>query len=109
MRKKIDSYLGFAVKSRNLICGYNTCVAAMNKGKIKLLLVAEDISQNTEEKILRAAEKKRVLCRRYGAVSELSRITGEENAGIFGIIDENFANVILKEIEKSETEKKEVF
>ena len=109
MRKKIYSYLGFATKSRKLINGFNTCVFSMKKRNVKLLIVAEDISENTEEKILREAEKYGVTYRRFGSIEELSGITGEECAGIFGITDDNFANVILREIDEEKSMEKEVF
>ena len=35
MRSKLASYIGFAVKSRNLLMGFNTCVLAMEKRRIK--------------------------------------------------------------------------
>ena len=50
MRSKIESYLGFATRSRNLITGSNTCLFAMNKKKVKLLILASDISENTMKK-----------------------------------------------------------
>ena len=55
MRSKLQSYLGFARKSGNLVMGFNSCVFAMKKGKIKLLIVAEDLSENTSEKIKKEA------------------------------------------------------
>lgn len=109
MRQKILSYLGFATKSRNLINGYNTCVAAMSKRKIKLLIMAEDVSDNTAKKLLGEAIKNKVEYRVYGKIDELSQITGNENVGILGITEENFAKVILEEIDKSQSYEKEVF
>ena len=57
MRSKLESYLGFAKKSRNLISGTNTCLHGMNQGKIRLLILAEDLAENTMEKLKKAAEK----------------------------------------------------
>lgn len=80
--------------------GYNTCVFAMNKGKIKLLIVAEDISENTGKKIEKEAKKHQVTCRVYGNSDDLSEMAGTGGRSIFGITDQNFAEVILKEIDK---------
>ena len=44
MNRKVISYLGFAKKSGNLLTGVNTCSFAMAKGKVKLMILAEDIS-----------------------------------------------------------------
>ena len=100
MRSKIHSYLGFAKKSKNLLMGYNTCVFAMNKKKIKLLIIAEDISENTGKKIEKEAKKHQVTCRVYGKSEDLSQMAGTGGRSIFGITDQNFAEVMLKEIEK---------
>ena len=48
MKKKIDSYLGFAKKSGNLMSGINTCSFGLSRGKVKLVILAEDISENSE-------------------------------------------------------------
>lgn len=98
MRKKIDSYLGFARKSRGLVTGYNTCVFAIKK--IKLLIIAEDLSDNTVKKLHKLASDNGVPLRVYGNTDELSKITGSTERGVYGITDMNFANVILKEIDR---------
>ena len=53
MRSKINSYLGFAKKSGNLMSGTNTCIFGISKGKVKLVILAEDISENSEKKIMK--------------------------------------------------------
>lgn len=102
MREKIDSYIGFAAKSRKLISGTETCKAFMARGKVKLLIIAEDISENTKEKVIREAVKNSVEYRIFSNKDRLSAITGETDTGVFGILDDNFKNVILKEIESKE-------
>lgn len=100
MRSKLASYMGFARKSRNLLMGFNTCVLAMGRNKIKLLIIAEDISENTGKKIEKEAKKHQVTYRVYGTTDELSEMAGTGGRSIFGITDDNFANVILKEIDE---------
>lgn len=99
MRSKIDSYLGFATRSRNLITGSNTCLFAMNKRQLKLLIIASDVSENTMKKMKKAAEDRKVNYRIYSTSDDLSYACGTSGKGVFGITDENFANVILKEID----------
>lgn len=101
MKNKLLTYLGFAKKSGNLVTGYNTCVFTMSKGKAKLLIITEDISENTGKKILKEAEKHRVPYRVYGKSDELSHAAGKPGRSIFGIVDRNFAQIILKEIDQS--------
>ena len=99
MRKKVDSYLGFAAKSRNLVSGYHTCLHAIKQKKLKLLILSEDLSENTVKKLLKLTRDNEIPTRIYGKSEELSKVTGSQERGIFGITDVNFADVILKEID----------
>lgn len=102
MKKKIDSYLGFAKKSRNLITGYNTCVYGLQKRKVRLLIAADDLADNTKRKFQNLTEAAGVPFRIYGTVEELSATTGEADKGIYGVTDAQFAAVIQKEIDAME-------
>ncbi|MDF2653640.1 MAG: ribosomal protein [Bacillota bacterium] len=99
MRRRVDSYLGFAAKSKNLVSGYQSCLHAIKHRKLKLLILAEDLSENTVKKLSRVAEEGSVPVRVYGLSEELSQITGNQDRGIFGITDGNFAEAIMKEID----------
>ena len=46
MRSKMMSYLGFAAKARKIVNGYNTCIFMMEKRKVKLLVLEEDLAEN---------------------------------------------------------------
>lgn len=106
--KKVHSYLGFAAKSRNMVTGYNTCIFQMNKRKVRLLILANDISDNTMDKMMTELRKSGTDYRIYGTIDELSRVTGNDNKGIYGITDAKFADIIRKEIDK-ELSDREVF
>jgi ribosomal protein L7Ae-like RNA K-turn-binding protein len=99
MGKKVDSYLGFAAKSRNLVSGYHTCLHAIKQKKLKLLILSEDLSENTVKKLSKLSKENEIPLRIYGKSEELSKATGSQDRGIFGITDGNFADVILKEID----------
>lgn len=108
-KKKMLSYMGFAAKARKIVNGYNTCVFTMEKRKVKLLIIAADLAENSKKKMISAAKKFNVEYRIFGDSDEMSRMTGTSGKGIFGITDENFANVILKEIDHIEALEREVF
>ena len=98
-RRKMLSYMGFAAKARKIVNGYNTCIFTMEKRRVKLLIIAEDLAENSKKKMIQAANKFNVEYRIFGDSDEMSHMTGTEGKGIFGITDENFANVISKEID----------
>jgi len=99
MKQKIETYLGFAKKSRNLISGYNACIYAAKKKQLKLLLIAEDVSENTKSKFNKLAKTGNIPIKIYGTKDILSRLTGEVDKGIFGISDSHFAQIIGKELD----------
>jgi len=104
MENKVASYMGFAAKARKLVTGYNTCIYMMEKKKIRLLILTEDLSENSRKKMVSAAEKFRVPCKIYGFREQLSAITGNVDKGIYGITDDNFAKVIADGIDKIQSE-----
>lgn len=108
MRGKIESYMSFAARSRTLFTGYNTCLFMMAKGKLSLLILAEDLSENSKDKMQREAAKSGLICRIYGTSEALSHETGNEGKGIFGIADKNLADAIINEIDRRSKEE-EVF
>ena len=104
MRSKVESYLGFAARARSLSTGYNTCIFMMEKRKLKLLILTEDLSENSKEKMVRAAKQYEVPCRIYGKMDDLSHITGTEGKGIFGLADKDLADAIVSEIDRQSLE-----
>lgn len=99
MRAKIESYLGLARRSGNLVTGYDTCIQLMKKNKIKLMIVTEDASEQTRNKFIKLTEKNGVQMYVFGKTTELSAITGMENRSVYGITDRNFASAIAGEIQ----------
>ena len=107
-QKKVLGLLGFAVKSRNLITGYNTCLKLIPTGKLKLLIIGSDVGDNTKEKMIQKCESYDIPIRIYGKCSDLSHATGKIDKGLFGITDDGFARSLIKEIDKILSER-EVF
>ena len=101
---KLSAYMGFCARARQLQTGYNTCLSLMDKGKVKLLLLAEDLSDNTKKKMSDKCKTKEIAYRIHGTIDFLSRITGKSDKGIFAITDSNFAKVIKEEIDRIQSE-----
>ena len=105
IRNKVESYMGFAARSRNLITGYNTCIMMMGKRKVKLLILSEDLAENTIKKMVSECIKNKVTYRIFGHSDDLYHITGKSGKGIFGITDKHFAEIICKEIDQIQSER----
>lgn len=96
MENKIYSLLGLAQKSRNLFSGENTCEIYIKKNIIKLLIIAEDASQNTSKKMISLCNSNNIPYIIFGNRYELSRAIGKHNRAILGIKNENFSRKILE-------------
>lgn len=105
---KVYSYLGFAAKSRNLVTGYNTCEMMIKKRKLKLLILTEDLADNTVKRMQQKCSSNNIKYRIFGSAGEIGRICGKPGKGIFGITDSHFAEIICKEIDLIQSER-EVF
>lgn len=107
-KNKVFSYLGFAARSRNLVTGYNTCILMAEKKKLKLLILTDDLADNTVKKLLQACSKNKIEYRIFGKADEIAHAVGKPGKGVFGITDSHFAEIICKEIDLIQSER-EVF
>ncbi|SHJ90929.1 L7Ae/L30e/S12e/Gadd45 family ribosomal protein [Paramaledivibacter caminithermalis] len=96
MNDKILSLLGFAQKSRSLFSGENTVKLYIKKNRIKLVIIAEDTSQNSKEDFINLCNLKNIPYIIYSSRDELSKAIGKYNRAILGIKDSNFAEKILE-------------
>ncbi len=99
MKTKLESYIGFAKRARKVVSGYNTCLLYMKRKKIKLLLLANDLSENTLKKMKNQAETSGTSYRIFVDSEMLGMICGEAGKSIFGITDGQFAKIIIQEID----------
>lgn len=98
-RSRTESYLGFARKAGKVVSGYHKCLYMVGKKSVKLIITADDISQNTKDKFSHVCARNNVPFVMFGTIESLSQITGNEGTGVYGITDANFAQAIIKEIE----------
>ena len=98
MTDKVLRYLGFAKKAGSLVSGVNTCTYNMNRGKAALVILAEDISENSEKKIMKEIRKSGTEFVKYSTIDDLSHAVGQSGRSVFAIPDDQFAKTILNEI-----------
>lgn len=104
MTDKLAGYLGFAAKARKLSGGYNTCLFLLSKRKAKVVIIAEDASDGTKDKISQKCRSAGATCYIYGTGEELSHVTGNSRGTVFTVTDKDFAEVISREIDRIRSE-----
>lgn len=107
-KKKIDSYLGFARKAGKLTAGTSKCLSMASKGKLKLLIITRDMASGSAKKLVKTAAAENIPYRIYGTSDHIGEVTGCPGRAVFGITDDEFADLISDKIEEELREKKEV-
>ena len=95
---KVLRYLGLARRAGKAVSGVNTCTFSMNRGKASLIILAEDISEGSEKKIMKESRKSGTEFVKYGTIEDLSHAMGQSDRSVFAITDDQFAKTIRNEI-----------
>jgi ribosomal protein L7Ae-like RNA K-turn-binding protein len=88
--------LHLANKAGNLKFGFQESVRMLEAKKAKLILLAQDLSFNTQKKIEHELMKNGTKYKYFSLMNEISKEMNRKETGILCIIDENFANGIGK-------------
>lgn len=92
---KIYSLLGLCMRAGELITGELGCENAIRANKVKLLILAEDSSENTKKKFKNLTTHYGVKLLIFGTVDELGHKTGKAKRAILAVTSEGFANKIM--------------
>ena len=98
-KERVFGMIGLASRAGKIASGTNTCIFTMAKGKARLLIIADDMAENSKEKLIFAARQNEVEYRVFGHADDLAHYTGRYGAGAFCVTDDNFAEVIAQTID----------
>ena len=96
MNNKILSLLGLATRSRNVVSGEFMTEKSVKSGTARLVIVAEDASDNTKKEFRDMCTFYKVPCYFYGTKEELGKSMGKEIRASLSITDDGFAGSIIK-------------
>ncbi len=89
------------MKAGKLAYGTDMCLEKIKFKKAKLIIVADDASENTKDKFSNTCKKENIPIYIYGSKDEMSNHIGKSNKTVFAILDNNFAKSICKMFEES--------
>lgn len=92
MKDKIETFIGFSVKSRKIIFGINSI--EIYKKKIYCLFICKTASENTEKNIIKLAEKLNVPLIKT-VDKTLEEITFKDNCKAVALTDKQLSKAIL--------------
>lgn len=99
--KKIMSLIGLAMKAGKIKSGEFSVEKAVKSGVAYLVIVSESASNNTRKKFSNMCHFYEVPLYLLGTKEELGAAIGKEYRASLAVLDENFANAIVKELEKN--------
>ena len=99
---KIYGLLGISAKAGKVISGTDIVLENISKGKIALVIVAEDASEKTKKNIKFFCEKENVDMIVFGDIFKNSKAIGKQNRAIIGVKDRNLAEALKKQIHGGE-------
>ena len=101
-KDKVLSMLGLAERSRNVVSGGFATEQAVKCGKARLVIIAEDASDNTRKKYNNMCDFYEVPYAFHGTKAALGHSMGKEERSVLAVTDEGFANSIRKHLTDSE-------
>ncbi len=101
--KKVFSYIGLAMKSRNLVSGEFATEKAIQSNQALLVVVASDASDNTKKKFTNKCTYYDIPLYFFGTKQELGKAIGKDPRSSIGLLDSGLANGIKLQLDNSTT------
>ena len=97
-QNKVLGLLGITAKAGRIVAGADIVKDLAQRGKLRLVIVAEDASERTKKNTKMICEENKIPMLTYSKIEELSRAIGQKNRAILGIKDKNLSAEIYKQI-----------
>lgn len=97
MADRIYSFLGLAAKAGKVLSGEETCERSLKAGKVFLVIISVDASDNTKKKFSDMCKYRKIDIRCFGEKELLGRYTGKDKRSVAAVTDRGFAGH-LKEL-----------
>lgn len=96
-KQKAINLLGLAERARKLVTGTETVISSIKKGKVKAVILASDIHENTSEKVLRAAKQNNIPVVDIFSYDEISKAIGKKRK-VLALTDSGFYKALAEKI-----------
>ncbi len=99
IREKIRALVAIALKAGKIAVGYSAVSDAVKKGRVKLLLCANDLADSTRVKIMNHGSEA-IPCETLFTRDEWGNIFNRELVGVVGVMDDGLARALFKETQR---------
>ncbi len=107
MQKKFENWtadrataalIGFVIRSKQYVSGYEAVRQSTNKNKIDLILLNNDVSENTIKKVSNTTKHKNIYMVKTSQNTNWKQLWGFNHHKILGIIKGNLSSKIIENI-----------
>ena len=98
-RNKLYSLLGLAMKARKLVSGEFQTEEAVKKKTARLVILAEDASDNTKKLFHDKCTFHQIPIFECGKKEDLGRAIGKDLRSSLAVCDEGFATAVMRQLE----------
>lgn len=99
-KKKVMSLLGLATRARKIVSGDDTTLQDLKKGKVFLVIVATDASDNTKKLFRDKSSFRNIKMIEYGTKEEIGNAIGKSFRAVIGVEDKGFSKRLEELIEE---------
>jgi len=96
----LQTLLGLCQRAGKAISGEFAVEQALRRRKADLLILAEDASENTQERFINLAQRSGVPCYRFGTRDELGAVIGKGHRATIAVQSRDFAKGIVSALTK---------
>ena len=90
-RQKVMRLVGLGMRGRGVVVGVNQVREAAKANKIVYAIVASDVSENSQDKVVPLLNARRVRFIEVPSAVELGTAVGREKTAVVGIVDRQLA------------------
>jgi len=94
MNNQALSFLGLAQKAGEIVAGFHAVLAAAEKGRVKLVIMAGDISGNTAEKVERFCLRGEIPFYYVADRDRVGKAIGRNSRAVLGITSRELASAL---------------
>ena len=94
--------MGLATRAGKIVFGTEACIQAIEKNKIKLVIIAIDAAERTKMNFNDICTKNTIPIVTCLTIEELSKAIGKNNKAVVGIKDKHFSKEMIKIINGGE-------
>ncbi|OUM88380.1 MAG: hypothetical protein BAA01_08395 [Bacillus thermozeamaize] len=100
MNREFLQHLGLCYRAGKLLDGEARVLSALRKGKVRMVLLSSDASENTKKRLMDKCAHCGIPCLVTYERTSLGKAIGKNERVVLGIADQGFADLLMRDWKK---------